>query len=83
MTSVPAEETFASRLREARTRNGWTQNQVEEWSGLAHGILAQFEAGVRTPCFDNLRKLCLGLRVSSDWLMGLREVPEDGSLDRP
>ena len=68
------EETFADRLREARTRNGWTQTQVEEWSGLAHGILAQFEAGTRRPGFDNLRKLCGGLRVSSDWLLGLDEV---------
>ena len=64
-------EVFQQRLREARVRNGWTQKQVEEWSDLPAGTLAQFEAGIREPGFDNLVKLCDGLRVSSDWLVGL------------
>ncbi len=62
------------RLREARTRNGWTQHQVEGWSGLAPGILSQFESGTRGPSFDNLVKLCDGLRISSDWLLGAKPL---------
>ena len=66
-------DVFKERLRLARTRNKWTQKQVEEWSGLPSGKLAQFESGTTAPSFGNLKKLCDGLRVSCDWLIGIED----------
>ena len=65
---------FQARLRSARTRNGWTQSQVEKWSDLSAGTLAHYESGEREPSFDNLLKLCNGLRVSADWLLGMSDT---------
>ena len=65
--------TFKERLRNARTRNGWTQAQVEQWSDLPSGTLAHYESGEREPSMDNLKKLCEGLRTSSDWLLCMPE----------
>lgn len=72
-------QALAGRIREARVRNGWTQAQVEEWSGLPRGVVAQFEAASRAPSFENLIRLANGLRVSTDWLLGLDPGPRDAA----
>ena len=82
--------TIGERIREVRDRNGWTQAQVADWSGLSADVrdrngwakgqvaalsaahIAQFEAG-RDPSARNLAKLATGLRVTSDWLLGIGE----------
>lgn len=68
-----AAATIADRLREARERNGWTQEQVAEWAGIEGGgqAVSHYEAGRRTPSAENLRRLATGLRVSADWLLGM------------
>ncbi len=55
---------------EVRNRNGWTRAQVAGWVGISENQLAQFE-GERQPGAESLRKLAKGLRVSSDWLLGI------------
>lgn len=64
-------EDIAKRIREARVRNGWTQAQVAGWAGLSTNNISQFEGGSRTPSAANIAKLATGLRVSSDWLLGI------------
>ncbi len=64
-------ETIGGRIKDARVRNGWTQKQVSEWSGISPGHIAQFEMGTRKPAADNIVKLSKGLRVTSDWLLGM------------
>ena len=65
-------ETIADRIRDARERNNWTQRQVAESSGLSPATIAQYEQG-REPGAENLAALARGLRVTSDWLLGLEE----------
>lgn len=62
---------FATRLRERRTKNDWTQEQVAEWAGMDPTALSHFEAGRRLPSCENLFKLCQGLRCSADDLLGI------------
>ena len=64
-------KTIGDRLREVRERNGWTQAQVGEWTGIAPVQVAHYEAGRREPNAANLAALASGLRVSADWLLGL------------
>lgn len=66
---------FSSRLVEVRTRNGWTAVQVAEWSGISPALLSHYECGRRTPNIKNLARLCTGLRISADWLIGVKGTP--------
>lgn len=67
---------LAKRLREARTRNGWTQEQVADWAGLKTSTeLSHYESGRREPGAVRLKRLAEGLRVSADWLLGLEDSP--------
>jgi transcriptional regulator with XRE-family HTH domain len=64
-------QALARRIREARERNGWTQQQVAGWAGLTPAQLSRYEAGTEAPGAKNLARLANGLRVTADWLLGL------------
>ena len=61
--------TLGQRLRTARERNGWSQAQVAAWTGIDPSQLSHYEADRREPTVQNVRRLCEGLRVKSDWLL--------------
>lgn len=63
--------TIGERIREVRTRNGWTLVQVAEWSGIDHTAISRYEADSHAPNAENIARLARGLRVSSDWLLGI------------
>lgn len=65
---------LAENLRTARERQGWTQEYVAEVSGVGGGIcaLSHWESGRRVPNVENLRRLAIALRVTTDWLLGMR-----------
>lgn len=69
---------ICDRIRIARTRNGWTQEQVDGWCELPKGTVAQYELGTRKPASGAIRKLAVGLRVSADWLLGIE--PQDPAV---
>ena len=62
---------IGARLKEARERNKWTQIQVAEWTGIDAMTLSHYESGRREPGPANLAKLAKGLRVTSDYLLGI------------
>lgn len=43
-------------------------------SGLQKAAIGHFESGRRRPSLENLRRLCHGLGVSADYLLGLRDA---------
>jgi len=59
------------RLKEAREKRKLTQKELSEKSGIAIACIAQYETGVRLPSAENILKLALGLKVSTDNLMGM------------
>ena len=68
--SSPAKPSFADRLRKAREDKGLSQAQLAEKSGMQPSAISHFEAGRRSPSFDNLRSLSDALGVSTDHLLG-------------
>jgi transcriptional regulator with XRE-family HTH domain len=71
-----AKRAIAKRIREARERNGWTQAQVAEWTGLTPSNVSHFESGQRAPSALGLARIARGLRVSADWILGLETKGE-------
>jgi transcriptional regulator with XRE-family HTH domain len=72
---MDARNGLAARIKEARERNGWQAIQVAEWCEISPQQLSRYESGTVAPDPANLVKLARGLRVTTDWLLGL----EDGS----
>jgi len=76
----PSSRTLASfpdRLREARERRKLTQGELAEKSGLQASAISHFETGTRKPSFDNLRRLADALDVTTDYLLGRVDHPEE------
>lgn len=63
---------FATRLREARERQGLNQAQLAQRAEMQPSAIAHFEANRRKPSFENVRRLAKALDVSSDYLMGVQ-----------
>lgn len=68
---------FPARLREAREKRGLTQADLGKEAGLPSTTISHFESGSRKPSFDNLRRLTKALSVSTDYLMGIVDTPDD------
>jgi len=66
---------FAERLKAARVIRNITQVDLHKITGIDAPQIANFELGNRKPSLDNLKKLCEGLNVSADYLLGISEYP--------
>jgi len=67
--SITLVNTFADRLRLARTRLGWTQKQLAQASGLSQSAIGNYESGQRFSSRALLR-LAHALQVTPQWLEG-------------
>ena len=67
---------FQERLRDAREYRGLSQGDLAERADLPSSSVSHFETGTRKPSFDNLRRLADALRVSTDYLLGRVESPD-------
>lgn len=63
------QNTLGGRLQFARTERRWTQKQAAKSTGCSSAAISHFETGGRTPSVENLKKLCVGLGVSADYLL--------------
>lgn len=68
-SSAPSSQ-FKDRLRKAREDKGLSQAQLADKTGLQPSAVSHFEAGRRSPSFDNLRVLADALGVTTDHLLG-------------
>lgn len=66
---------FKDRLRKIREDKGLSQAQLAEKAGLQPSAVSHFEAGRRSPSFDNLRALSDALEVTTDHLLGREKQP--------
>ena|ERR1043165_9054507 len=71
---------FGDRLRKTREGKGLSQAELAEKSGLQPSAVSHFEAGRRSPSFDNLRALADALAVSTDHLLGRARPDSAGPL---
>lgn len=71
MTSKQLRTEFGHRLRELREKRRLSQSDLARVTGFQPAAIAHFEAGRRTPTIYNLRRLCMALITTSDWLIDL------------
>jgi DNA-binding XRE family transcriptional regulator len=72
----PSDETtcsaaFRAGLIVARRNAKMTQAELAKATGLQPAAISHFECGQRQPSLANLRKLCLALKTSADFLLCL------------
>jgi transcriptional regulator with XRE-family HTH domain len=75
-TSSASDETacsavFRAGLVVARRNAKMTQAELAKATGLQPAAISHFECGQRQPSLANLRKLCLALKTSADFLLCL------------
>ncbi len=70
-TVHPLQEMFAERLTSRRVLNQMTQLELSVKTGINKEHINHFECKRRLPNVANLVRLSQGLRVSTDWLLGL------------
>lgn len=69
-------ESFAVRLRARRLKMGLTQEQLAEKIGIAQGQYSRYEKG-QDPKPELIKRMCIALECTSDFLLGLVDRPSD------
>lgn len=67
---------FGSRLREARTIRGLTQEQLAEQADISRVMVGRYETTDQLPAVDTLVRIADALRVSTDYLLSRTDVPD-------
>lgn len=62
---------FNEKLKAARNENGLSQQKVAEAIGVTRSAYSNYEQGLREPDLNTLKKICLLLNISSDYLLGI------------
>ena len=62
---------FGNKLKELRTQNGLTQQQLATQLGVTKSVVSFYERQERTPSPEVLRKMAAVFRVSTDFLLDI------------
>ena len=65
------EDALASRLITAMGMRGYDQKTAARACGVTEAAMSRIVNGKRKPRADTVRRLCRGLGVSADWLLGI------------
>ena len=65
--------TFGDRLKGLRLSKNMSKAEFEKCCDLSRGSVYMYEKGSRYPDGYSVAKICRGLNVSADWLLGLKE----------
>lgn len=66
-------QTFGERLKIARKAKKLTQKEIAEKCGVKASVFGHYEHDRNGPTVEVLKKICIELDVSADWLLGLKE----------
>lgn len=69
----PLYEEIGARIRARRTDLKLSQVQLADMMMLTRSSVANIESGRQGLTAESIIDLCLGLKVSADWLLGLAE----------
>lgn len=64
---------FSKRLQGAIWKSGLSNREIAKRAHISRGLLYAYLNGQSTPTGENLMRLCDVLKVSSDWLLGLKK----------
>jgi len=71
-------EGFGSRLTMLRAAKGLSIAQLSRQLGFSSSVISRYESGERLPSFSGLIKLSRFFGVSTDYLLGVAEIPDTG-----
>lgn len=63
MARRSTQQKLGHKVRELRKEKGWTQEKLEEHSGLDRTYISDIERGVRNPSIKSLEKIAKALKV--------------------
>lgn len=66
-------DVFGKRLKEIRLENELTQKQLAEILQTTDDSIYSWEKGRSQPSIETLRKICIELNVSADYLLGIKQ----------
>jgi transcriptional regulator with XRE-family HTH domain len=69
MSTGIAVATFSDNLREARARRGFSQEELARRSGVPRNSVYRYEAGMRDPRLQTVRRLAEALEMSTSELV--------------
>ena len=62
---------LAQKLKDLRLEKGLDKSEVSKLLDLSKNAFGNYEAGIREPSLDILKRICIIFDVSSDYLLGL------------
>jgi len=68
-------ESMGQRILTQRTKSGLTQFDVASRCGLYNKQIYEYEKGLFFPNSHTLRRLCIALECSADYLLGIKDEP--------
>ena len=74
----PAEEAFGQRLARIRKERGFTQTELGDAIGVSQRVISYYERATQRPPAELLPKIAAVLGVTTDVLLGVEALPEDG-----
>ena len=69
------------RIKELREKKGLLQKEVATNLNIGLSTLSQYETGSREPDYNTLVKIAEYFNVSTDYLLGIDDKPNDKSID--
>ena len=70
---------FEQRLKESRLEKGFSQVELAKMVQTTNDSVYSWEKGRSQPSIEMIRKLCVALSVSADYLLGLEK--DDGTKE--
>jgi len=70
-------EAFASKLKKAREKTGFTQRDVQKETGISQSLIARYETGVLEPSVETLGILVDFYEVDMNWIYGTKGGPSE------
>ena len=53
---------------------GWNQARLAQKLGISEGAVSKWKSGEREPPLAMLIRIAVALRVSTDWMLGMKEA---------
>lgn len=70
---------LGQRLKELRTKQNLTQEQLASRLGVRKSVISYYEAGTRCPSYEVLKSIARVFNVTTDFLLGVAKP--DNKLD--
>lgn len=64
---------FGERLKELRIEHGYTQQNIADIFNVSKMTISSWEKSKQEPCIDDIIRLTLLFKTSSDYLLGIED----------